>query len=196
MCCMRIDGNTGRKNDAKNLHLHNIAQFCHAESSQLRHVSIIGKKLVKQQCLSTCPHNMANFGPLAAEIGLGVSGTPANFNGSRVLALLLQRRRSPEDSQTLQDVWPSLALVHCIYICFTVKTSHCQNILLSKRPKVIMSPVKTSLHGENVPSQIVPILKPRLHDTTSCCQTSCHTGCTSYNRLFNCTGGWTTGCIL
>jgi len=45
---------------------------------------------------------MANFGPLAAEIGLGVSGTPANFNGSRVLASLLQRRRSPEDSQTLR----------------------------------------------------------------------------------------------
>ena len=32
---------------------------------------------------------MANFGPLAAEIGSGVSGTPANFNGFRVLAALL-----------------------------------------------------------------------------------------------------------
>jgi len=29
------------------------------------------------------------FGPLAAEIGLIVSGTPANFNGFRVLASLL-----------------------------------------------------------------------------------------------------------
>jgi len=38
---------------------------------------------------STCPHNMANFGPLAAEIGLVVSGTPANLNGFRVLAALL-----------------------------------------------------------------------------------------------------------
>jgi len=64
---------------------------------------------------------------------------------------------------------------------FTVKTSHCQNVLSSKRPKVITSPVKTSLRGQNVPSQIVLILKPRLHDTTSCCQTGCHTGCTSYN---------------
>ena len=32
---------------------------------------------------------MANFGPLAAEIGLPVWGTPANFNGFRVLVALL-----------------------------------------------------------------------------------------------------------
>jgi len=32
---------------------------------------------------------MANFGPLAAEIGSGVWGTPANFKGFRVLAALL-----------------------------------------------------------------------------------------------------------
>jgi len=31
---------------------------------------------------------MVNFGLLAAEIGSGVWGTPANFNGFRVLALL------------------------------------------------------------------------------------------------------------
>ena len=35
---------------------------------------------------STCPHNMENFGPLAAEIGLGVSGTPAILNSFRILA--------------------------------------------------------------------------------------------------------------
>jgi len=28
-----------------------------------------------------CPHNMVNFGPLAAEIGPSFWGTPANFNG-------------------------------------------------------------------------------------------------------------------
>jgi len=32
---------------------------------------------------------MLNFGPLTAEIGSGVWGTPANFNGFRVLAALL-----------------------------------------------------------------------------------------------------------
>jgi len=55
---------------------------------------------------------MANFGPLMAEIASGVWGTPANFNGLCVLPLLLQRRRSPEASQTLHDVWSSLGLVH------------------------------------------------------------------------------------
>jgi len=37
----------------------------------------------------TCPYNMVNFGPLAAEVGSLVWDTPANFNGFRVLAALL-----------------------------------------------------------------------------------------------------------
>ena len=57
---------------------------------------------------------MANFGSLAGEIGSLVLGTPANFNGFRVSALLLQGR-SPEVNQTLHDVWPSPGLVHYIY---------------------------------------------------------------------------------
>jgi len=52
---------------------------------------------------------MVNFGPLAAEIGLPVWDTPANFNGFRVLASLLDRRHSTEINQlTLHDVWPFL----------------------------------------------------------------------------------------
>jgi len=61
-------------------------------------------------------HNMVNFGALTAEIVSLVWGTPANFNGFRVLVSLLQRRRSMEGIQTLHDVWPSPGLVHCIYI--------------------------------------------------------------------------------
>ena len=48
------------------------------------------KNLLNRNISSTCPHNMVNFGPLTAEIGSGVWGTPANFNGFRVLAALLQ----------------------------------------------------------------------------------------------------------
>jgi len=59
---------------------------------------------------------MLNFGQLIAEICSGVWGTPANFNGFRVLASLLQRRRSTEVNQTLHDVWPSPRLLHYIYI--------------------------------------------------------------------------------
>jgi len=59
---------------------------------------------------------MVNFGPLAAEICWRVWGTPANFNGFRVLAALLHRRRSTEVNKTLRDVWLSPGLVHYIYI--------------------------------------------------------------------------------
>jgi len=62
------------------------------------------------------PH-MVNFGPLAAEIDWRVWGTPANFNGFRVLASLLHRLRSTEVNQTLHDVWPSPALVYYGPIC-------------------------------------------------------------------------------
>jgi len=48
------------------------------------------KNLLNSNISYTCPDNMVNFGPLAAEIGLPVWGTPANFNGFRVLAVLLQ----------------------------------------------------------------------------------------------------------
>ena len=46
-------------------------------------------KLLKSNTISIRPDNMVNFGPLAAEIGLPVWGTPVNFNGFRLLAALL-----------------------------------------------------------------------------------------------------------
>jgi len=74
--------------DAKSCHLGTIAQLCQAVSSQLRHVSTIGKNVLNSNTSSTCPHNMVNFSPLTAEFGLRVWGTPANFNGFRILAVL------------------------------------------------------------------------------------------------------------
>ena len=47
------------------------------------------KNLLSSNTSSTCPDNMVNFGPLTAEIGSGVWGTPANFNGFCILAALL-----------------------------------------------------------------------------------------------------------
>ena len=89
MCCSRLAANTGCKKVAKNRHLGTIAQLCRAISSQLRHISTIGKKLLSSNISSTRPHNMVNFGPPAAEIISLVWGTPANFNGFRALAALL-----------------------------------------------------------------------------------------------------------
>jgi len=79
-----------------------IAQICPAVPSQLMHASTIGKKLVKQQYLPHTSSNMVNFGPLTAEIGLPVWGTPANFNGFRVLAALLHGTLVVGVSQTLR----------------------------------------------------------------------------------------------
>ena len=75
--------------DAKNRHFGTIAQICRAISLELRHVSTLGKNLSNSNTSSTCPDNMVNFGLLTAEICWRVRGTPANFNGFRVLAALL-----------------------------------------------------------------------------------------------------------
>jgi len=45
---------------------------------------------------------MVNFGPLAGEIDLLVWGTPANFNGFRVLAALLYGTPAMSVNQTLR----------------------------------------------------------------------------------------------
>ena len=88
MCCMRLAANAGPKKVAKNRHLGTIGQLCRAISSQIRHVSTIGKKLVKQQYL---PHMSSQYGERRPTNGWDrfVSLGHPNFNGSRVLAALL-----------------------------------------------------------------------------------------------------------
>jgi len=60
------------------------------------------KNLLSSNISSRCPHNMVNFSPLAAEIGLVVWGTPANFNGFCVLAVLPHGTPVLGVSQTLR----------------------------------------------------------------------------------------------
>jgi len=84
MCCTRLAGNAGLKKSPKICHLGTIAQLCWAISSQLRHISTTGKKLVKQRVFT-----MVNFGLLAAEIVTLVWGTPTNVNRFRILTALL-----------------------------------------------------------------------------------------------------------
>ena len=74
------------------------------------------KNLLSSNISSICPHNMVNLGPVMAEIDWRIWGTPANFNGFCVLALLLHHCCSTEVNHTLHDVWPSPGLVHYIYI--------------------------------------------------------------------------------
>jgi len=60
------------------------------------------KKLLSSNISSARFRNMVNFGPLAAETGPVVCGTPANFNGFRVLAALLHGTPVLGVSQTLR----------------------------------------------------------------------------------------------
>ena len=55
-----------------------------------------------QQYVLHMSSHIANFVPLAAEIGLRVWGIPANFNGFRVLAALLHATLVVGVSQTLR----------------------------------------------------------------------------------------------
>jgi len=62
-------------------------------------MSLNAKTHLKSNISRTCPHNMVNSGPLTAEIGWQVWGSQANFNGFRVLASLLHRRRSTRSTK-------------------------------------------------------------------------------------------------
>jgi len=94
--------NTGRKNRQKFavwapshnfvwLYLRNYGMYRQSE-----------KNLLSSRISSTCPHDMVNFGPLAAEIVSLVWGTPANFNVFRFLAALLHAYLVLGVSQTLR----------------------------------------------------------------------------------------------
>jgi len=101
MCCTRLAGNAG-PNKSPKFAIWAPSQICRAISSQLSHVSTIGKSLLNSNVSPTCSHNMVNFSPLAAEIRSLVWGTPANINCFRVLASLLHGTLVVSVSQTLR----------------------------------------------------------------------------------------------
>jgi len=75
------------------------------------------KTLLNGNTSSTCPHNMVNIdrptnGWDCFDSLFGAP--PAYFNGFRVFASLLRRRRSMEVNQTLHGLWPSPGLLHCV----------------------------------------------------------------------------------
>ena len=85
MCCTRLSGNTGRKKSPFWHHRTTLSGYIFGTKACIDN----RKKLLNSNTSSTCPDNMVNFGLLTAEIGWRVWGTPANFNGFRVLAALL-----------------------------------------------------------------------------------------------------------
>ena len=101
-CCTRLAGNAGRKKVAKNRHLGTIAQSCRAISSQLRHVSTIGKKLVKQRYVL---HMFPQYSELWPTDGWDPSGSlrhPCKFQRVSRLGSVTARHLVAGVSQTLR----------------------------------------------------------------------------------------------
>ena len=131
------------KKSPKNHRLGTIAQLCWGYIFTAKAHIDNRKKLLSSNISSIRYHNMVNFRLLAAEIVRLVWGTPANFNGSRVLASLLQRRRSTQANQTFHNVWPLPGLVDSIYIfggrCSVTEFCQVQNSLCVLQ--VLRSPI-------------------------------------------------------
>jgi len=119
----RLTGNTERKKICKNSPSAHRRTTLSGYISQLRHRQS-EKNLLNSNISSKCPHNIVNFDTLAAGIGWRVWGTPANFNGFRVLASLLHRLRSTEVNQILHNIWPSPALVSLIMAALCNRANH------------------------------------------------------------------------
>jgi len=85
---MRLAGNTGRKILPSRHHRTTLSCYIFATKARID-IRQSRKNLLNVITSSTRTHNMANFGPLTAEIGSGVWGTPTHFNGFCVLAALL-----------------------------------------------------------------------------------------------------------
>jgi len=97
MCCARLAGNAGRKNSPSGHQRTTLSGYIFATKAR-----IDNRKNVKQQYLLQMPSQYGELGPLAAEIVSLVWGTPANFNGFRVLAALLHGTLLVGVSQTLR----------------------------------------------------------------------------------------------
>ena len=98
MCCTQLTENTGRKKSLSPQHRTTLSGWFFRTKACID----LPKNLLNSNICYTCPHNMANFGPLAAEISLPVWGTPPNFNMFRVLAVLLHGSLAVDISQTLR----------------------------------------------------------------------------------------------
>jgi len=85
MRCARLAGNAGPKKSPSGHHRTTLLRYVFVNNARIDN----RKNLLSSNTSFTCPDNTVNFGPLTAEMGSGVWGTPANFYGFRVLAALL-----------------------------------------------------------------------------------------------------------
>jgi len=141
MYCTRLAENTGHKNRQNSPSGHHRTTLSGCIFTTKACIDNQKKnKLIKQQYFLQMSWQYGELRPISGWDRFTSLGHPANFNRLRVLASLLQRRRSPEANQTLHDLWSSPELVHYIYI-YTflgvfalplIEFCHVQNSLWSK----------------------------------------------------------------
>ena len=145
--------NTGRKNRQKFAICAPSHNFVGLHLRR-RHVSTIRKKNLLNSNISSTVHMSSQYGELRPTSGwdrFSLGRIPANFNGFRVLASLLHRRRSMDVNQSLHDVLLSPWLVHYLYIhisggsCPVTESCYVHNSLCVQ---VLRSPILGALlHG-------------------------------------------------
>jgi len=113
----RLAENTQRKKSPKISDLRTIAQLWRAISSQPRHVSTIGRKLLNANISPTGPHLIdVNFGSLAAEIGSLVWGHPSKFQRVSLLGFVTVatslNRSQPNFAGCLAVSWAGRLYIH------------------------------------------------------------------------------------
>jgi len=100
MCCTRLAGNTGCKKSPFWHHRTTLSGYIFGTKACIDNRK---KNLLSSNTSSTCPANMGtSFALLMAEICWQLWGTPANFNGFRVMAALLHGTLVVGVSQTLR----------------------------------------------------------------------------------------------
>ena len=108
------------------------------------------KNLVKRQYLYHMSQNMANVGPLTAEIDSGVWGTPANFNRFHVLPSLYCSEVAHRKPTKLCTMFSRLLGCYIVYTflggsCSLMEFCQVQNSLCVQ---VLRSPILAALlHG-------------------------------------------------
>jgi len=152
ICCVWLAENTGCKNYTKIRHLSTIAQLCPAVSLQLRHVSTIGKKLVKQQYLLHISSQYGELWPTSGWDQFGSSGHPSKFQRvSRVgfvTAAMSLTGGQPNFAQCLAVSWARTVYIHFRGILPLTEFCHVHN---SVCVQVLRSPILAALLHDTPP---------------------------------------------
>jgi len=116
MCCKWLTENTGRKNSPKIRHLDTMAQLCQAISSQLRHISTIGKKFVKQHYPRHMFSEYGELRPISSWDRFTSLEHPSKFQRVSHLAVVTAATSltggQPNFAQCLAISWPGTLYMH------------------------------------------------------------------------------------